>query len=42
MTATEIKTGIQKIIERLPEEALPVILEHLKGIQPQSTDQTSP
>jgi hypothetical protein len=39
MTAIEVKTEIQKVLNEVPENVLPEILKYLKQIQHQSPDQ---
>lgn len=39
MDATQVKTEIQKVLEQVPEDVLPEILDYLKLIQHQSPEQ---
>jgi len=39
MTAIEIKTEIQKVIDQVPETVLPDVLDFLKELQVKSEDQ---
>jgi hypothetical protein len=39
MTTIQLKTEIQKVLDEVPEEVLPGILNYLKQIQHQSPDQ---
>jgi uncharacterized tellurite resistance protein B-like protein len=39
MTVIEVKTEIQKVLDEVPENVLPQILDYLKQIQNQSADQ---
>ena len=39
MTAIEVKTEIQRVLNEVPENVLPEILEYLKQIQHQSSEQ---
>ncbi|WP_428330678.1 hypothetical protein [Mucilaginibacter sp.] len=39
MTAIEVKTAIQKVLDEVPENILPEILNYLKQVQHQSSDQ---
>jgi hypothetical protein len=41
MTTVQIKTEIQKVLEQVPEDLLPDILDYLKQIQLQTHDQIS-
>jgi len=39
MTTLQVKTEIQKVLEQVPEDVLPDILDYLKQIQLQTHDQ---
>jgi hypothetical protein len=39
MTTIQLKTEIQKVLDQVPENVLPEILNYLKQIQHQSPDQ---
>jgi len=41
MTTVQVKTEIQKVLEQVPEDLLPDILDYLKQIQLQTHDQIS-
>lgn len=41
MTSTEIKTEIQKVLDNVPEDALPDILDFLKNLKSASTNQST-
>ena len=39
MTAVQLKTEIQKVLDKVPEDALPDILNYLRQVSHQSPDQ---
>ena len=39
MTAIEVKTKIQQVLEEVPEDVLPEILKYLNEVKHQSADQ---